>query len=108
MRSNPARQPAAFPVVVTTFAAAMLAACASPAPTPAPQDAPVQVAAATAPSAASAPRRVCTRERPIGSTMAQTVCRDVDEHGDVADTVETLNRAMTNGNADQMRRTGGH
>ena len=92
--------------ILTPLALLAIAAVAGCASTPAAAPAPTQVASA---APATAPRQVCAKERPIGSTMAQTVCHDVDENGNTQATVDDLNRQMNGGNSGMLGRGGaGH
>ncbi|HZX80051.1 MAG TPA: hypothetical protein VFE72_03740 [Lysobacter sp.] len=52
---------------------------AAPAPVPAATDNTAAPATAPAEGATSGKKKVCTRERPMGSNMTRKVCRIVDE-----------------------------
>jgi hypothetical protein len=110
MRSIHARSIAPFLAVTaiaiaTATATAAVHAADAPAPAAAPADAaasapapaaaPAVAAVAPAPAASAVWHQVCHREIPLGSQIPKTVCRNVDEKGNVEGSgLDDLRRAQ--------------
>jgi len=68
-----------LPVIAACLLLAMPTAFAQTAPATAPTDDATPAPAAQAEAAKPQKKKVCTRERPMGSNMSRKVCRNVDD-----------------------------